>query len=118
MNKDDMMQLIESICATLPKRLKSFREQRGLSLREAAENIGKSPSQISLWERGINPPSCIDLFKLCLIYDIALFELFPEVCCPSKPLKEELDILNLYNNADPSIKAIVQEILVYTQKNR
>ena len=90
MNKDDMMQLIESICATLPKRLKDFREQSGLSLREAAQNIGKSPSQISLWERGINPPSCIDLFKLCLIYDIAPFELFPEVCCPPKPLKEEL----------------------------
>ena len=118
MNKDDMMQLIESVCATLPKQLKSFREQSGLSLRETAEQIGKSPSQISLWERGINPPSCIDLFKLCLIYDIALFELFPEMCNTPKSLNKEVDILKLYQNADPSIKAIIQEILIYTQKKK
>ena len=118
MNKEDMMQLIESICATLPKRLKSFREQSGLSLRETAEKIGKSPSQLSLWERGINPPTCIDLFKLCLIYDIALFELFPEICEVPKPLNEEVDVYKMYQNADQSIKAIIQEILVYTQKNK
>ena len=116
MNRDEMLQLVESICATLPKRLKHFREESGLSLRETAEYIGKSPSQLSLWERGINPPSCIDLFKLCLIYDIALFELFPEICKVQKPLKEEVDVYKLYQNADPSIKAIIQEILIYTQK--
>ena len=118
MNNDDMMQLIESISVILPKRIKDFREQSGLSLRETAEKIGKSPSQLSLWERGVNPPSCIDLFKLCIVYDIALFELFPEICKTPKPMKEELEVYKMYQNADQDIKVIVQEILEYAQKKK
>ena len=118
MNRDDMMQLIESISVTLPKHLKSFREQSGLSLRETAEKIGKSPSQLSLWERGINPPSCIDLFKLCLIYDIGLFELFPEICEVPKPLKENLEVYKMYQNADQDVKGIIQDVLEYALKRK
>lgn len=118
MNNDDMIQLIESISVTLPRRLKDFREQSKLSLRETAKKINKSPSQLSLWERGINPPSCIDLFKLCLVYDIALFELFPEICEIPKPLKNEMDVYKMYQNADQDIKDIVQDVLEYAQKRK
>ena len=118
MNNDDMMQLIESISDTLPKRLKSFREKTGLSLRETAEKIGKSPSQLSLWERGINPPSCIDLFKLCLIYDIIFPDLFPEVSENVKPVKDERELIKKYRVADREVKTIIHKILDYAQNKQ
>lgn len=110
------MLLIESISAILPSRLKDFREQSGLSLRDVAFKIGKSPSQISFWEKGVNPPSCLDLFKLCLIYDIMLTDLFPEICEKDKQTKQEIELYKKYRNADYEVKVTIQKILEYTEK--
>ena len=118
MNNEELMKLIDSISVVFPKRLKHFREQAGLTLREVAEKIGKSPSQISLWERGINPPSCIDLFKLCLIYNIIFPDLFPEVSNKIQPIKEELELIKKYRAADPEAKITIYKILEYTQKGQ
>lgn len=118
MNKDDIMLLIESISAILPSRLKDFREKSGLSLRDVAEKINKSPSQISFWEKGVNPPSCIDLFKLCMVYDIMLSDLFPEFSEENKPIRQELDFYKKYLKADEEVKITIQKILKYTEKER
>ena len=51
--------------------LRAARVNAGLSLREAAEKIGKSPKAVSYWERGIVPIKAIDFNKLCTeIYNI------------------------------------------------
>lgn len=118
MDKEEIMQSIEAISAVLPKRLKDFREQSGLSLRETAKMIGKSPSQISLWEKGTNPPSCIDLFKLCIIYEIKLSDLFPEITNESKPIRQDLIFYKKYCNADEEVKITIQKILEYTQERK
>lgn len=110
------MLLIESISAILPSRLKDFREQSGLSLRDVAFKISKSPSQISFWEKGVNPPSCLDLFKLCLVYDIMLADLFPEFCNEKEPFREELTFYKKYIKADEEVKITIQKILEYTEK--
>lgn len=114
----DKILTIEEINTILPKRLKDFREHAGLSLRESADKIGKSPSQISFWERGINPPTCTDLFKLCLIYDISLPDLFPEICENIKPNKQELELLRKYRAANEEVKITIQKILEYTQERK
>ena len=116
MDKEFKKLNIEEINIILPKRLKCFREQAGLTLREVAKKINKSPGQVSLWERGINPPSCIDLFKLCLIYDIIFPDLFPEITENVKPLMEERDLIKKIRVADPEVKITIQKILEYTQK--
>lgn len=107
---------IKEINIILAKRLKYFREQAGLTLREVAEKIDKSPSQISLWEKGVNPPSCIDLFKLCVIYNIILPDLFPEISEKVNPVREEINLIKKYRNADQEVKITIQKILEYTQK--
>ena len=109
---------IEEINIILPKRLKFFRQRASLTLREVAEKIGKSPGQVSLWERGINPPSCIDLFKLCLIYDIIFPNLFPEVSENVKPIKDESELIKKYRSADPEVKTIIHKILDYAQNEQ
>lgn len=51
--------------------LRAARVNAGLSLREAAEKIGKSPKAVSYWERGIVPIKAIDFDKLCTeVYSI------------------------------------------------
>ncbi len=109
---------IDEINSVLPEKLKYFREQSGLSLREAADKIGKSPSQISFWERGVNPPTCIDLFKLCLIYDISLPDLFSEIDNDIKPNRQELELIKKYRKADPEVKTTIQRILEYTKERK
>ncbi len=118
MNKDFKILNNDEINFILAKRIKQFREQDGFTLREVASKINKSPSQVSLWERGVNPPSCIDLFKLCLIYDIALPDLFPEIYEEKKLSKQELELIKKYRSADKDIKSTIQKILEYTQEKK
>ena len=118
MDKEFKRLNIDEINIILPKRLKFFRKRAGLTLREVSEKIDKSPGQVSLWERGINPPSCIDLFKLCLIYDIIFPELFPEISENVKPLKEERLLIKRYRLADPEVKITINKILEYTQNRQ
>ncbi len=107
---------IDEINVILPERLKHFREQKGYSLRDVATLIKKSPSQVSFWERGLNPPNCMDLFKLCLIYNISLGDLFPEINQNHKLKREELELIKKYRNADNDVKTTIQKILKFTQK--
>lgn len=117
MDKDFKILNTKEINIILAKRLKYCREQTGLTLREVAEKINKSPGQVSLWEKGVNPPSCIDLFKLCVIYNIILPDLFPELSEKLKPaVKEEIYLIRKYRTADPEVKITIQKILEYTQK--
>lgn len=100
----------------LAERLKYCREKAGLTLREVAEKIDKSPGQVSLWEKGVNPPSCIDLFKLCVIYNIILPDLFPGLSEKLEPVRDEIYLVSKYRAADPEVKITIQKILEYTQK--
>ena len=118
MDKEFKRLNIDEINIILPKRLKFFRKRSGLTLREVSEKIDKSPSQVSLWERGINPPSCVDLFKLCLLYDIIFPELFPEISENVKPLKEERELIRKYRFADSDTKIIIHKILDYAQNRQ
>ena len=120
MDKNELMTLIENINLVFQKRLKDFREKSGLSLRETANLIGKSPSQLSLWERGVNPPSCIDLFKLCVVYEIMLSDLFPEICEDAKPIGKtnDLSFYKKYLLADEEVRITIQKILEYTKERK
>ena len=109
---------IEEINTILPKRLKHYRIQAGFSLREVAIKINKSPSQVSFWERGVNPPSCIDLFKLCTIYDIMLPDLFPEIYKGARPIQQEIELVKKYRAADEDVKKTILKILEYTKERK
>ena len=116
MNKKKKNLSIDEINVILPERLKYYRMQKGLSLRDVAEKINKSPSQVSFWERGINPPSCMDLFRLCLIYNISLADLFPGIKNEYKPSQNEIELLKKYRAADKEVKITILKILEYTSQ--
>lgn len=47
------------------KRIRQYRESRGMSQKELASKIGVSNSRVSNWEKGINRPDADILAELC-----------------------------------------------------
>lgn len=60
----------------LPENIKNFRILRGLSQKQLADMLHKSPNVISNWERGINSPE-VDLVEtMCEIFNCSPNEMF------------------------------------------
>ena len=68
-------------------RLRAYREQRGLSLRELARRLGVSPSAISQIETGKSRPSVSTLYSIVSELGMSLDELFgaPKPAPPAAP---------------------------------
>lgn len=60
----------------LGARLRSVRQERGLSVRELARHLDRSPSLISQFERGVTAPSAGVLYQLATALDTSLDFLF------------------------------------------
>jgi putative transcriptional regulator len=60
---------------TLGKRIKSLREERGLTLKELAYSIGKDPQSIHRLEMGDVNPSYLYLIDVCVGLEISVSDL-------------------------------------------
>ncbi len=58
-----------------PKKLKSLRQEKGISQTELAKAINVSQSAIGYWERGEKKPSVDALTKIAMFFRIPLIEL-------------------------------------------
>lgn len=56
-------------------RIRKFREERGISQKQLAEQIGVSNSRISNWEQGINRPDADRLAGICRALSVSPSEL-------------------------------------------
>ncbi|WP_269784822.1 helix-turn-helix domain-containing protein [Gordonia metallireducens] len=63
---------------TLGDRLRLARNQRGMSVRKLAAELGCSPSHVSQFERGISEPSISLLTALVDVLDVTMDSLFPK----------------------------------------
>lgn len=68
-----------SFSAALGGRLRALREARGLSLREAAETAGLSPSFVRLVERGESEIALRRLMRLVDVYSTTVAEVLAEI---------------------------------------
>lgn len=71
-------QSIENPQPNVGGRLKSLRDQRGLSLRALAEMCGLSINAISLIERGENSPTVATLHRLATALNVPITDFFQE----------------------------------------
>ena len=91
-------------------KLKEARIKKELSLRYIAKMLGKAPSTISRYEKGIIIPSAKEISKLCEILDIYKGELYEE---------NEEKILNLDNSKNPfKVNKLYLYYLGYTSKTK
>ncbi|HEY1041135.1 MAG TPA: helix-turn-helix transcriptional regulator [Candidatus Paceibacterota bacterium] len=63
-----------------PNRLKEIRKNKGLTLKQVAEIIGKKcVDRLSEWERGKGMPSAINLMTLSKIYNVRSEDIYPSL---------------------------------------
>jgi transcriptional regulator with XRE-family HTH domain len=62
----------------LGKRIKTFREMRGMTQAEVAADLKLVPQTLSKWERGLSSPSICELPSLCRALGINLSLLLDE----------------------------------------
>jgi transcriptional regulator with XRE-family HTH domain len=86
---------------TVGTRLRSFRDQRGLSLRALAEICGLSTNAISLIERGENSPTVSTLHRLASALKIPITDLFQDETKQTIVfIKREQGLRTQYNGAE------------------
>ncbi len=92
---------IETLQPKLAAALRRLRRAHGMTLRQVAQRMGKSPSaetQISRWERGESSPAALQLWYYLLAVGATFSdldcELHPEIDNPQlREIAEELDQL-------------------------
>lgn len=102
----------------IPSKLKEFRNQANLSLRDVAQLLNMSASMVSLWEQGKNEPSYEQLIRLCQIYKIELSDLTSVKKMDSKLSPHELVLIEKYRKADKEVQFVIEKILQITSKNK
>lgn len=106
--------LPEIIKKNLPEKLKTFRTISGLTTNEVGQLLNKTPTTVTMWEKGKALPDIGTLFKLRNIYNIAdLNEFFDENISPDAKsfTKSEQELVALWRKAPSSVRASIKNIL-------
>ena len=105
---------IDAIEKVLPYKLKTFRQNMGLTTAAVAKMLNKTPSAITLWETGKSLPDVYALLKLCEIYKISDLNEFLDTT-PSQDVKtlarSERELIKLWRSSSNTIKASIKTIL-------
>lgn len=102
MKYNDYMSKVQT-CA---ERMKTLREERGLTMDELAEKVGMSPCSVYYYEHSKHVPNIIALIKYAMYFGVSTdYLLGMEEGCPKKKVKRDPEILKeclKENNEDES----------------
>lgn len=110
----------DDITKNLPERLKFFRIKANMTTQEVSSRLGKTPSTISMWEKGKAFPSVETMLKICNLYKIDdINELIDcTECCEEKSHNEfnklnrtEQNLIKLWRSAKPHVRAAITTLL-------
>jgi len=104
----------------LPKRLKFFRNKAQLTTADVGKLLNKTPSTVTLWEKGKALPSVEVLLNICNLYKISdVNELIGDnIPLEYKKLsRTEQNLIKLWRMSDISVKGAVTTILQECNKN-
>lgn len=96
-------------------RIRKYREARGLSQKELAEELGISNSRISNWEQGINRPDADILARLCGILNISPSLLLGVKLSTDELNEQERKVINSYRSK-PELQQAVNILLGLEEK--
>ena len=78
------------------KRIREYREKRGMSQKELADKIGVSNSRVSNWEQGINRPDADILADLCRVLKVSPSELLDVHLSTDELSDQERKVIQAY----------------------
>ena len=95
----------------LARRLKLFREARGLTIYEVGKKINKSGKTVSAWEQGRGQPDADMLITLCDLYEVeSITQLLGSD--PVPPLyDDEAALLDSYRSLNAEGKSKIREYI-------
>lgn len=67
---------IKTIKQTIATNLFKYRKRKKMTQKELAEKLGVQHNTISTWENGINSIDVDTLYKICIILDISINDIF------------------------------------------
>lgn len=92
------------------RRIRKYREVRGISQVQLAEKLGISNSRVSNWEQGINRPDADILADMCRVLEVSPSELL-DVRLSSDELDEkEKQVIKAYRSK-PELQQAVDILL-------
>lgn len=84
----------KSITAHVAKRIKHYRELKGLTQEELGKMVGVKHNTISAYESGINRPDMDILYKIAKALDVSIDDLFPPIKYASYIISNKKESLN------------------------
>lgn len=101
----------------IAKLLKYYRENAGLTVREAGKLLGKSHQTVSAWENERGQPDADMFLKLCKIYGVESVSVFFGENVPDLP-KDEKELLKEWREASDSAKESAIMVLQSNKKSQ
>lgn len=97
----------------LGRRLRQFREEKGLSQEKLAKEIGVVFQQIQKYETGINRISCSRLLKILEVMNVSVIDFFADISVSEQPLisKEEQLLFKAYRQKSPQTRQAILVLL-------
>ena len=118
MIKNSNEKVTNPLIEILPKRLKMYRENAGLSMREVAKKINKTAATISKWESGEIMPYGDTLLQLCDIYNVDITSSFYGVTPYEFRISpSEIKLIKLYRNSTRNAQITARTVLETFQIN-
>lgn len=90
----------------LPKRIREFRQEKGLMQGQLGRLIGVSANGVTGWEKGTSHPTATKIKALCIALDITPDQLFGFAPPRSKPSDDEEKLLLAYRRLLPDDRAM------------
>jgi len=117
MIKNSSEKVTNPLIEILPKRLKMYRENAGLSMREVAKKINKTAATVSKWESGEIMPYGDTLLQLCDIYNVDITSFYGVTPYEFRISPSEIKLIKLYRNSTRNAQITVRTVLETYQIN-
>ncbi len=91
---------VDECLSEVPRRLRDYRRERGLSMRELAERCGTSQQQIDRLEKGHRRITLEWLLKISLALECQLQQLIPEIEADSQNMLSSLSYSHQHINGE------------------
>ena len=92
------------------KRIRKYREARGISQIQLAEKLGIGNSRVSNWEQGINRPDADILAEMCRVLEVSPSELLDVHLSTDELAEKEMRVIKAYRSK-PELQQAVDILL-------
>lgn len=89
---------MKSVRRCIADNIKKFRLEKGLSVEDIGNAIGKSGKTVSAWEVGRGQPDADTMIRLCRLFDVDIADFYGESGDLAPISNDERDLVDTYRD--------------------